>query len=54
MSSLCNFSEEELQDLLELTRYLGYMPHIDMTNVDYNRSYTLELRLIPVLLEEEE
>lgn len=51
---LLNFSEEELVKLLELTEFLGYMPAIDMEHVDYNLSYDLELRIIPIIRKEEE
>ena len=51
---LLNFSEEELWYLVDLTETLGYMPNIDMEHVDPSRSYDLELRLIPILREEEE
>lgn len=51
---LLNFSEEELVQLLDLTESLGYMPMIDLSEVDYSRHYRLELRIIPILDEGEE
>ena len=53
-SHLLDFSEEELVKLLELTEFLGYMPAIDMEHVDYNLSYDLELRIIPIERKEDD
>lgn len=52
--NLISFSEAELEDLLELTRFVGYPIRIDMSDVDGHRNYGLQVRLIPIPHEEEE